>query len=218
MVGPKAGTYVYQMTAETYSPLTKEKVIDEASLRSGIQKGALKAAYDAIADTIKAWGTEGHSVVVPGLGTMRFGVNSKAVEDVNLVASSLITTRKIIFTPSTDVKKALKDAAISITCYDRNGKVVKRVNSGDSGEIDDPEAEKFMLTVESNNNSWGTVEGGGEYPQGTKVNIVASPAEGYKFMQWSDGDTNASREYTTKAEAETLTATFAVDDNSDLGS
>ncbi|OYP65323.1 DNA-binding protein, partial [Prevotella sp. P2-180] len=100
---------------------------------------ALKAAYDAIGHTIKAWGTEGHSVVVPGLGTMRFAVNSKAVEDVNLVASSLITTRKIIFTPSVDVKKALKEAAISITCYDRNGNVVKRVNSGDSGEIEDPE-------------------------------------------------------------------------------
>ena len=82
---------------------------------------------------------KGHSVVVPGLGTMRFAVNSKAVEDVNLVASSLITTRKIIFTPSVDVKKALKEAAISITCYDRDGNVVKRVNSGDSGEIEDPE-------------------------------------------------------------------------------
>ena len=139
MVGPKAGTYMYQMTPETYSSLTEDKVIEEASLRSGIQKGALKAAYDAIGETIKAWGTEGHSVVVPGLGTMRFGVNSKAVEDVNMVASSLITTRKIIFTPSVDVKKALKEAAISITCYDRNGNVVKRVNSGDAGEIEDPE-------------------------------------------------------------------------------
>ena len=127
------------MTPETYSTLTEEKVIEEASLRSGIQKGALKAAYDVIGHTIKAWGTEGHSVVVPGLGTMRFAVNSKAVEDVNLVASSLITTRKIIFTPSVDVKKALKEAAISITCYDRDGNVVKRVNSGDSGEIEDPE-------------------------------------------------------------------------------
>ena len=88
---------------------------------------------------IKAWATEGHSVPVPGLGTMRFAVNASSVEDVNMVASSLITTRKIIFTPSTDVKKALKESAVSITCYDRNGKVVKRVNSGDSGVIEDTE-------------------------------------------------------------------------------
>ena len=76
---------------------------------------------------------------VPGLGTMRFGLNAKSVEDVNMVASSLITTRKIIFVPSTDVKKELMNTAVSITCYDRNGKVVKRVNSSDSGEIEDPE-------------------------------------------------------------------------------
>ena len=139
MVGPKAGTYMYQMTPETYSTLTEEKVIEEASLRSGIQKGALQAAFSACGDVIKAWATEGHSVPVPGLGTMRFGLNAKSVEDVNMVASSLITTRKIIFVPSTDVKKELMNTAVSITCYDRNGNVVKRVNSGDSGEIEDPE-------------------------------------------------------------------------------
>ncbi|MGM9718919.1 MAG: hypothetical protein ACI3YQ_11780, partial [Prevotella sp.] len=70
-------------------------------------------------------------------------------------------------------------------------------------------------TVESNNEAWGTVEGGGEYPEGTEVNIVAKPKSGYKFTQWSDGDTNASRTYVTKAEAETLTATFAADGGDD---
>ena len=137
MVGPKAGQYVYQMAAELYSSLAESKVIEEASMRSGIQKGALQAAFAAIGEVVKAWATEGHSV--PGLGTMRFAVNASSVEDVNMVASSLITTRKIIFTPSTDVKKALKESAVSITCYDRNGKVVKRVNSGDSGVIEDTE-------------------------------------------------------------------------------
>ena len=218
MVGPRAGKYVYQMAAEKYSSLSESKMIEEASLRSGIQKGALQAAFSACGDVIKAWATEGHSVPVPGLGTMRFGLNAKSVEDVNMVASSLITTGKIIFVPSTDVKKELMTTAVSITCYDRNGKVVKRVNSSDSGVIEDPDAEKFLLTVESNNEAWGTVEGGGEYAEGTEVNIVAKPASGYKFTQWSDGDSNASRVYVTKAEAETLTATFAADSGGgDLG-
>ena len=47
------------------------------------------------------------------------------------------------------------------------------------------------------------------------MNIVAKPASGYKFTQWSDGDSNASRVYVTKAEAETLTATFAADSGGD---
>ena len=39
------------------------------------------------------------------------------------------------------MKDELKNAAIQITCYDRNGKEVKRVTSTDPGNIEDPEAE-----------------------------------------------------------------------------
>ena len=220
MVGPKAGQYAYQMAAETYSSLAETKVIEEASLRSGIQKGALQAAFSAIGDVIKAWATEGHSVPVPGLGTMRFSVNANSVADVNMVASSLITTRKIVFTPSTDVKKALKDASVSITCYDRNGNVVKRVTSGDPGEIESSgSAPKFMLTLNSNNDAYGSVSGGGEYASGTEVELKATPKSGYEFVKWSDGDTNATRTYTTTAEAVTLTAEFkaTADDGGEMG-
>ncbi|MDD6894693.1 MAG: DNA-binding protein [Prevotellaceae bacterium] len=215
MVGPKMGTYVYQMSAETYSALTESKMIDEAALRSGIQRGALYASFDAIGAVIKAWATEGHSVPVPGLGTMRFSVNAKTVEDVNMVASTLISTRKIIFTPSTDVKKALQDATISITCYDRNGNVVKRVNSQDPGEIDN--AAKFLLSVVSGNEAYGTVSGGGTYAAGTEVELVATAKSGYKFTKWSDGDTNATRTYTTIGEAVTLTAEFISNDEEEGG-
>ena len=220
MVGPKAGQYVYQMAAETYSSLAETKVIEEAALRSGIQKGALQAAFSAIGDVIKAWATEGHSVPVPGLGTMRFSVNANSVADVNMVASSLITTRKIVFTPSTDVKKSLKDASVSITCYDRNGNVVKRVNSADSGEIEDSgSAAKFLLTVSANSAAMGSVSGGGEYASGTEVELKATPKSGYEFVKWSDGDTNATRTYTTTAEAVTLTAEFkaTADDGGEMG-
>ncbi|MDD6896056.1 MAG: hypothetical protein PUD51_09365, partial [Prevotellaceae bacterium] len=114
---------------------------------------------------------------------------------------------KIIFTPSTDVKKALQDATISITCYDRNGNVVKRVNSADPGEID--MANKFQLTVLSNNEALGTVSGGGMYAAGTEVELKATPEATAHFVKWSDGDTNATRTYTTTGEAVTLTAEFA---------
>ena len=219
MVGPKAGQYAYQLAAETYSTLTQSKMIEEAALRSGIQRGSLYASFDAIGSVIKAWATEGHSVPVPGLGTMRFSVNAKSVSDVNLVASSLITTRKIVFTPSTDVKKALHDASISITCYDRNGNVVKRVSSSDSGTVDDPEnPASYLLTLAVNDEQMGTVTGGGEYATGTQVNLTAEPKSGYVFVKWSDGDTNASRTYTTTAEAVTLTAEFKADpDGGEMG-
>ena len=100
----------------------------------------MKACWDAAGEVIKAWATEGHSVALPGLGTMRFGLRSKAVENVNDVKTSLISSRRIIFTPSVDLKDELANAAIQITCIDRNGKEVKRVTST-SGEVEDPENE-----------------------------------------------------------------------------
>ena len=134
-----AGTLRYVMRPEKYSQLAENKVIAEAAVRSGIAKGALKGAWDAIGEVIKAWVTEGHSVAIPGLGTLRFGMNAQAVEDVNDVAKGLIRTRKVVFTPSVDIKSELKATKIAITCYDKDGNLVKRVTSTDDGEIEDPE-------------------------------------------------------------------------------
>ena len=99
----------------------------------------MRACWEGAGKVIKAWATEGHSVALPGLGTMRFGLRAKAVEDVNDVKASLIKTRRIIFTPAQDLKDELKETAIQITCYDRNGEEVKRVTSSDPGTIEDPD-------------------------------------------------------------------------------
>ena len=131
--------WAYVLQADLYNKLSQSKVINEAALRSGIAKGAINAAWDAIGEVIKAWATEGHSVAVPGLGTMRFGLRSKSIADVNKVGSDLITMRRVIFTPNVDIKDELKKTSINITCYDRNGEVVKRVTSTDDGEVEDPE-------------------------------------------------------------------------------
>ena len=129
----------FVLKPELYSKLTENKVIAEAALRSGVAKGVMAACWDAAGEVIKAWATEGHSVALPGLGTMRFGLRSDSVADVNDVAAKLISTRRIVFTPSVDLKNELKAASISITCYDRNGEVIKRVTSTDDGEVEDPE-------------------------------------------------------------------------------
>ena len=59
----------------------------------------MQACWDAAGEVIKAWATEGHSVALPGLGTMRFGLRAKSVEKVDEVKSGLISSRRIIFTP-----------------------------------------------------------------------------------------------------------------------
>ena len=134
-----AGVYRYVMAPELYTALNQKKVIKEAALRSGVSQGVMQVCWDAAGEVIKAWATEGHSVALPGLGTMRFGVRSKAVESVNDVKTGLITSRRIIFTPNSDLKEELAKTAVQITCIDRDGKEVKRVTSGDEGDIEDPE-------------------------------------------------------------------------------
>ena len=133
-----AGKYRYVLKPEMYSTLTQAKVIKEAALRSGVNQGVMKACWDAAGEVIKAWATEGHSVALPGLGNMRFGLRSKAVEKVDDVKAGLITSRRIIFTPSVDLKDELANTSIQITCYDKDGNIVKRVTST-SGEVEDPE-------------------------------------------------------------------------------
>ena len=135
------GVWRYVMQPELYMALAQKKVIKEAALRSGVSQGVMQACWDAAGEVIKAWATEGHSVALPGLGTMRFGLRSKAVEKVEDVKSGLITSRRIIFTPNSDLKEELANTAIQITCFDRPGKEVKRVTSDDDAEVEDNENE-----------------------------------------------------------------------------
>ena len=162
-IGKYEGKYRYIMMPELYTSLSQDKVIKEAALRSGVSKGIMQACWDAAGEVIKAWATEGHSVARPGLGTMRFGLRAKSVEKVDEVKAGLITSRRIIFTPAVELKDELAGTAIQITCYDRDGKEVKRVTSTDSGDIEDPEN-----TQPSN----GGNQGGGGY------NSSDDPGEG----------------------------------------
>ena len=91
-------------------------------------------------------------------------LRSKAVEKVEDVKTSLIESRRIIFTPSVDLKDELANTSIQITCIDRNGDIVKRVTST-SGDVEDPDA------------SPSPSEGGGSNPT-PSTNNGDEPGEG----------------------------------------
>ena len=203
------GIYRYVMQPEQYSSLSQKKVIKEAALRSGVSQGVMQACWDAAGEVIKAWATEGHSVALPGLGTMRFGLRSKSVEDVNKVKSSLIISRRIIFTPDVDLKDELKNTAVQITCYDRDGKEVKRVTSADDGEIEDensltPDPSPTGEGSENNGSGEGSGSGsgtgsitsgvaaptiGGEGAFTTSTQVTMSGPDGAEIRYTTDGST-----------------------------
>ena len=156
-IGKYAGKYRYVMMPELYTALTQDKVIKEAALRSGVSRGVMQACWDAAGEVIKAWATEGHSVALPGLGTMRFGLRAKSVEKVDEVKAGLISSRRIIFTPTSELKEELAKTAVQITCYDRTGKEVKRVTSADDGTVEDNEQTPGSDT---GSNTGGNTQGG----------------------------------------------------------
>ena len=160
-LGKKPGMK-FVMRPDLYIPIQEKKVFSEASTHSGISAGVIKAAWDAAGEVIRTWATEGHSIPLPGLGTMRFGVRSKAVEKLEDVKANLISVRRIIFTPNVDVKDELKNTSIQITCLDEDGNVLKRVTSGDSGDIEDNEnTENGSGTENGGNTNTGGDQGGG---------------------------------------------------------
>ena len=185
------GVWRYVMSPELYAALTQAKVIKEAALRSGVSRGVMQACWDAAGEVIKAWATEGHSVALPGLGTMRFGLRAKSVEDVNDVKTKLITSRRIIFTPSTDLKEELANTAIQITCYDRDGKEVKRVTSTDDGTVEDPEnatPHSDQGSENENGENGGSTENGGGSNGGNTGSLT--PTGGDNGGNTGGGDDN----------------------------
>ena len=133
----KNAKWAYVMQPVLYGQLNQEKAIEQASIISGLPKPVFNACLNAYGEVMTTWATEGHSVPIPGIGTMRFGIRATAVEDVALVSTGLITNRRVIFTPSSEIKEKLAKASISITCYDRNGKIVKQVGSEDKDDVED---------------------------------------------------------------------------------
>ena len=204
-VGKYAGTYRYVLSPVIYNKLSASKVIQEAAIRSSINRGVLNAAWDAIGSVIQSWATEGHSVAIPGLGTMRFGVKAASASTIEKVSSDLITARKVIFTPSMDIKNELRTTSVSIACYDRNGQLVKTINSA-GDKMGDFEVE--LLASPENS---GTFEGAGFYNENEMVVVKAIPASGYQFVKWDDDVTDAERTLTITEDI-SLVATFKVSD------
>ena len=65
------------------------------------------------------------------------------------------------------------------------------------------------LTVNSNNDDYGTVSGSGDYAFGDEVTITATAERGFVFKEWNDENTDNPRVVTVTSDM-TYTATFVV--------
>ena len=174
-IGKNPGVKKFVMRPDLYIPIQEKKVFAEASTHSGISAGVIKAAWDAAGEVIRTWATEGHSIPLPGLGTMRFGVRSKAVEKLEDVKTNLISVRRIVFTPNVEVKDELKNTSIQITCLDEDGTVLKRVTSSDSGDIEDNEGSDSTDTTGGGSSTGSETASGDNTQSGGSDNTGGDP-------------------------------------------
>ncbi len=70
-----------------------------------------------------------------------------------------------------------------------------------------PVKPKYTITVTANNDAYGTVTGGGTYDSAATATLTATANEGYKFVNWNDGNANNPRIVTVTANA-SYTANF----------
>ena len=214
--------YAYTLYPDNYGMLDKSKMIEEAALRSGMSKGVMQACWDAAGEVIKAWITEGHSVPIPGLGSMRIGLRARSAAELKDVNTELILRRRILFTPSIEIKRKINEMGVYISeVRDENGVLVyplpnNKPNGGNpdnnpSGGGDNTQAKK-TLKVNLLPPQGGSVKGAGTYEAGSSVTVEATANAGFKFSQWDDGSTSPSR--VVKMDKDVTLAAYFTEDGS----
>ncbi|MCQ2273322.1 MAG: leucine-rich repeat protein [Bacteroidales bacterium] len=69
---------------------------------------------------------------------------------------------------------------------------------------------QYTVTAEADDATMGTVTGAGTYDEGTVVTLTATPNEGFRFVRWSNGETENPYSFTLTCDS-TVTAIFEAD-------
>lgn len=126
-VGKHKGKDMFVMKVEHNNTIDAKKIIQYASDTYNIPKGVMRASLEALGQAITSWVLEGHIVEVPGLGNIRAEVRAKTQSKAEDVSESDIFRRKLLLTPTKEIKDALNATPVRITCCDREGNEVKRI-------------------------------------------------------------------------------------------
>jgi hypothetical protein len=74
----------------------------------------------------------------------------------------------------------------------------------------------YEIALRTNIQNFGEVTGAGSYEKGTTVEIRAIPAEGYRFVSWSDDNNTNNPRTITVNEKKAYTAYFTTDPNGNM--
>ena len=124
-VGEHKGEEMFVMKVEHYGVMDAEAIIDFAAEACSLPRSWIGASWEAIGKLICTWALEGHIVEIPGLGHIRAEVRAKAQKEAEDVSAEDVFRRKLILSPTKDIKDKLNAAELDIVCYDKDGAEVK---------------------------------------------------------------------------------------------
>lgn len=102
-------------------------------------------------------------------------------------------------------------AETTITMKTVSGKtraIIWGVNTEIATTGDDDDAVMYTVTASVNDETMGSVSGAGKYAEGKTATLTANPNAGYKFVNWSNGETANPLKFTVTEDVE-ITANFA---------
>ena len=88
----------------------KRQITEDMVALSSLSRGDISNVIENLLDTVPKYLLMGKSVNLGGLGTFRLSFSSKPADAPEQFNANLISGVKIIFTPSTELKKAISKA------------------------------------------------------------------------------------------------------------
>lgn len=201
--------YAYPVVEETMDLEALAQHMEEHN--SGFSEAMCVGVLKAMVKCIKEQLLSGKNVKIDNLAIFSCGIRNKqgAASEEEFTVSNNIEGIKL----RARATGMLSNANLNLQAtLHKASTVLSTSGSGNGGNDGGGESNMFTLTVTSGDPTKGSVTGGGSYAQGSTATITATPASGYEFSSWSDGNTSASRTITVTGNL-SLTATFRTADS-----
>lgn len=220
---------LYYAKAQSAGKMTFEQFAEHvASHDSKYHKGDILAMVVEVMRCLKEQVLNGVQVQLSDLGTFSLVLNGPGAPSISdFSVNTHITHVKVKWIPGEAFQNLRhdKDLKFNLVLTKKEDAKIKKEMRQASPSVKPTENEtpnggqqstdsgqqtkaKYTLTVTSADTNQGTVTGGGEYEEGTQVQLKATAKSDYTFSKWSDGNTSATRTVTVTADA-AYTAQFA---------
>ena len=103
----------YVTRAITYSRIASDALLARAAANSGIRRGVIYAAMDAVMNEFQNFVLNGHTVELPLIGAFGFGIRAKISDTREDAGAAKVYQKKLVYRPSVELKQMVKEVALA---------------------------------------------------------------------------------------------------------